>query len=260
MLSRPNNRAADRQVLGYKTGMQVGVWMSFGGRRCWTTEQQKPELELCSGSFVPIMETTYLWYRDDASVLRRIDGAGIRRVLFQCQMGSGSMVILQEVADNASEMRLAEDDNMVEAFPAQRPDDPFHVRRLPGTSWGNDNFLDVKCLHLILKREAIDSIPISQEVARVFSIIKGLNQLPGGPGGGRMFGHVKVQDSAPIMCKNNKDEQDPEGSRGYGEEIDRNQFPEVVVEKNLPVLRRRFPSFWHPSGNGPFRDFDSKLQ
>jgi len=33
MLSRPNNRAADRQVLDHKTGMQVGGWNSIWNRK-----------------------------------------------------------------------------------------------------------------------------------------------------------------------------------------------------------------------------------
>jgi hypothetical protein len=45
------------------------------------------------------------------------------------------------------------------------------------------NCLDVKCSHLFLECEAINSISISQEIARVFLIVKSLNQLPYSPGG-----------------------------------------------------------------------------
>ena len=47
-----------------------------------------------------------------------------------------------------------------------------------------------------------------------------LDQLPRCPLGARMFRHVEVNDLAAIMSNNNEDEQDAEGGRRYGEEVD----------------------------------------
>jgi len=55
-----------------------------------------------------MVKTADFGYRDHASQLWWLDRAGIRRILLQCQMGPGSMIVVQEVADNASEMTFAE--------------------------------------------------------------------------------------------------------------------------------------------------------
>lgn len=64
------------------------------------------------------MKTADFGFRDHSALLWRLDRAVIRRILLQCQMCPGSMIVVQVAADNASEMTFAENDNMVEAFPA----------------------------------------------------------------------------------------------------------------------------------------------
>jgi hypothetical protein len=85
--------------------MQIVVWMSFGGRRCRTTEKQKPERESCSASFVPMMKITYLWYRDDASVLWRMDAARIWRILVESRGRPGRFSRDSRVQQEAKRFR-----------------------------------------------------------------------------------------------------------------------------------------------------------
>ena len=75
-----------------------------------------------------------------------------------------------------------------------------------------------------------------------------------------MFGHVEVPDFTAIMRKHDQDEKNTERGRWDGEEIDRNEIADVVVEESPPVLRWRLPSLWHPAGDGPFGNVDSELQ
>jgi hypothetical protein len=75
------------------------------------------------------------------------------------------MVIAQKAADNSPEMSFAENDNMVEAFPTQSSDHPFHIGRLPWTLRCDDDLLDVQGFHLFLKGQPIDSIAITDQVA-----------------------------------------------------------------------------------------------
>jgi hypothetical protein len=115
--------------------------------------------------------------------------------------------------------------------PAQGPDYSLHIRRLPGTARCGDNLPDIEHLHLVLKQQPIDSIPVADEIARGFSFVERLNQLLRSPGGGRMFCHVEVHKLTAIMTKNDENEQGTERSRGDGEEIDRSKFPDVVIQK-----------------------------
>jgi len=72
--------------------------------------------------------------------------------------------------------------------------------------------MDVQNLHLFLESSPIDSIAIADQIAWRVSIVEGLNHLVAGPGGGRVFGHVKVQYLAAVMREDNEDKQDPEGA------------------------------------------------
>ena len=152
------------------------------------------------------MKAADLRYRDHVSLLWRLDSAGIRRILVQGQMCPGSMIAVQEAADNAPEMSFPENDNVVEAFPTQRPDYSLYVRRLPGTVWCNYNLLDLEGFYLVLKHQPINSIPVADEVARGFLIVERLNQLLRRPGGSWMFRYVEVHDLAAIMSENDQKE------------------------------------------------------
>ena len=83
----------------------------------------------------------------------------------------------------------------------------------------DQDLLDVQGFHPFLESQPIDSIAITNQVAWRVSILESLNQLVGGPGGGRVFGHVKVLNLAAVMREDNEDEQDPEGGRRDGEEV-----------------------------------------
>lgn len=79
---------------------------------------------------------------DHLSALWRLHGTWLRRVLVQGQVRPRSVIITQELANNASEVIFTEHDDVVEAVPAQGPDHSLHERRLPGTAWRNYNLLD----------------------------------------------------------------------------------------------------------------------
>jgi hypothetical protein len=156
---------------------------------------------------------------------------GLRGIFVQNQMCPGLMIVAQKAADYVSEMGLAKHDHMIETLSTQGPDYPFHVGRLPWTAWCCNNLFDVERLHLVLKYQSVNSIPVMDEVARGFSIIKRLNQLQCSPVSGRMFGHVEVHDLTAIMSENDEDEQYPKGGGRDGEKVDRYKVPNVVVQK-----------------------------
>jgi hypothetical protein len=118
------------------------------------------------------------------------------------------MIVPQKPTNNSSEVSFAEHDDVVEALAAHDPDYSLHIWRLPGTAWCSDNLLDIEGLHQVLKHQPINSIPIADEVAQGFLIVERLNQLPRGPGGGRMFRHVEVHDLAAMASENDENKQD----------------------------------------------------
>ncbi|MDR3749761.1 MAG: hypothetical protein P4M04_16710 [Acidobacteriota bacterium] len=50
-----------------------------------------------------------------------------------------------------------------------------------------------------------------------------------------MTGHVEVNDATAIMGQYQENVEDLESDGGHGEEIDRNQLRDVVLEESAPV-------------------------
>ena len=66
-----------------------------------------------------------------------------------------------------------------------------------------------------------------------------VDDLLSGPVGGRVFGHVEVDDPPAVVGEDDKDEEDAEASGRDGEEIDRDQVVDVVREER-PMAYGRF--------------------
>ena len=77
---------------------------------------------------IPVMEATDLGDGDDVTNFRRLTRPGMRRILGQRQMGPCSMIVRDVSGQHAAQMRLAEDDDMIETLAAHGSDQALHVR------------------------------------------------------------------------------------------------------------------------------------
>ena len=86
-------------------------------------------------------------------------------------------------------MPLAEDDDMIKAFPSDRADQPFSMSILPWRSrrgWPVTNAHGAKTPGEYL---AVDPVAIADDVPRCGFPAAGLGELPGNPFGGRVCRH-----------------------------------------------------------------------
>ena len=72
----------------------------------------------------------------------RFDGTWLGRFLVEREMRSGSVVVVQVASQDPPQVTLAENDDVVQAFPTDRADDPLDVRILPERARRNENLLD----------------------------------------------------------------------------------------------------------------------
>ena len=63
-------------------------------------------------------------------------------------------------------MPLVEHNDVIEAFPSNRPDDAFSEGILPGRSRGDEDLAHPQVLHSPCERGAVDGVPIAEEVQR----------------------------------------------------------------------------------------------
>ena len=75
---------------------------------------------------------------------------------------------------------------MVEAFSADRANQPFNVWALPRRSEGGENFADLHAFRLRPEGGAIDAVAVPEQVPRRLVPRKRLHELRCGPLGGGM--------------------------------------------------------------------------
>ena len=76
------------------------------------------------------------------------------------------------------------------------------------------------------------------------------------PGGGRMVGHIQMNNAAAVVGEDDEDEQDAEGRCGDREEIHRCTLRQMRPQERAPG-RRRSPA--EIRGDGRFGDLDAQL-
>src|SRR3989475_10247996 len=144
-------------------------------------------------------------------------------------------------------MAVVENDQMIEALTTYASNHPLRVRILPRASWNRPHFPNAHSLNSLLEVLPIDSISITNQIAGCLILWKGFDDLLCRPRRRRMFGHIKVNDSAAFVRQNNEHKQYVQSSRRYGKEVNRHEVAYVIVEEGSPRLGRRGAPFRHES-------------
>src|SRR6202021_3461108 len=87
---------------------------------------------------------------------------------------------------NSAQMRLAQDNDVVNTFAPDRSNQPFGKSILPGRRWCNGPIPDAHCAQSAHDDAAIDPVAIADEVVRSLIPRKCLGYLTCNPFGGRM--------------------------------------------------------------------------
>ena len=96
-------------------------------------------------------------------------------------------------------MVLVQDDDVVQAFATDAPDEPLDIGVLPRTARGDAHFFNPHMPHPLPKRRPIDAVPIAQQIPRRFVPRKRVHHLLRCPLRRRVFGDVEMHDPAPVM-------------------------------------------------------------
>lgn len=94
-------------------------------------------------------------------------------------MRSCGVVVGEIGAQDAAEMGLAQNDDVIEALAADGADDPFDERVLPGCSGSDPHFSRSHVDEAPGEALAVDGIPIAKQIPRSVLVREG----PGGSGG-----------------------------------------------------------------------------
>src|SRR5262245_6034685 len=86
-------------------------------------------------------------------------------VLGERQVSARPVVVLEVLGEDAAQMSLARDDDVVETFSPDGPNQALHVRIRPRRPRRGEHFLDSERLYMTAELVAIDDVAIAQEVA-----------------------------------------------------------------------------------------------
>ena len=142
-------------------------------------------------------------------------------------------------------MRLAEDNDLIQALAAQRTDQAFRYSILPWRSRCNRPVADTHCLNPRGKDTPISSIIVAYQIRRRRRPRKRLGDLSGQPLGRGMPRNLKPQQPSPAVSEHQEGKQAIEGHRRDNAHIDCCNRLGVVAQKGLPALRWRFSASRH---------------
>ncbi len=145
-------------------------------------------------------------------------------------------IVVEVQAKNAQQVSLVEYDEVVEAFTANRSNQALTIRILPGRSGGANDLLDAQISNALLQYVAIDGVAITDQESGRCLIKKCLDDLLCRPVSRRVGCDVVMDDVTAVVAHDHEGEEYTVCSGRDGEEIDRNDVGQMIVQECPPSL------------------------
>ena len=108
-----------------------------------------------------MVQAADFWNRDNHAPVRWLDWPAVGCFLVEREMGAGSVIVHEVRGQDAAQVPLAEDEDVIQARASDRTDQALHERVLPGAVRRGENFLDPHALHSVPKLLAVDLVTIA---------------------------------------------------------------------------------------------------
>src|SRR3979411_1106770 len=159
-----------------------------------------------------------------------------------------------------TEVALAEHNNVVEAFPSDRTDQPFGMSVLP---WGTRRRRPIANTHGSKSSDenfAIRAIPIADQIAGKLLPSAGFCYLVCDPFRGRMRRYSAPHEHASALAHDSQTIEQTERDCRHDEQIDRGDAVGMIAEERLPPLGRRTSPLGHICSHARLSDRDGELE
>src|SRR5665213_3096461 len=149
----------------------------------------------------------------------RLNRARQWRILAQGQVGARLVVVGLVRQQQMAKVPFAKHDDMVDAFPTDRADEPFDIGVLPGRARRGRSISDAERPKAPGDDLPISAISITNEVPRSMLPAARLRELSSNPFRGRVFGCGRPHDPASVTPQDKKAEEQAKGN-GWDHERD----------------------------------------
>src|SRR6059036_111293 len=233
----------------------------WAGRLSWTWDACSMVVRTAGAGLrrlaeVAVMQATDFGNLHDPARLGELDGPEVRRILVEREMRASPVIVGEVAGQNAAQMPLAKDDDMLQALASHRANESLREGILPRAVRGREDFLDPHALHSVPKLFAVDLVAVAQEIGGRGVVRKGIHDLLGGPVGGGMLGHVEVDDAPAVVSEHDKNKEDAQARGGHREEIEGDQIADMVGEERPPGLRRQGAPLRYEPRDGALGDVE----
>src|SRR5712691_1521860 len=185
-------------------------------------------------TFVTMVETAHLREGDDIACGRKLYATRPWAVLVEREMRSGVMMILKIARQDAAQVTLVEDDNVIQTFAADRTDETLDVRVLPGGPRSSDDLLDAHRPHTIAESGTIRFVPVSKQIARRSIPGKGLGHLAGKPVLRGILSDIEVNDPSAVKPEHDQGIEKLERRGDNDKHVDRRNVGQVILQEAPP--------------------------
>src|SRR5665811_776187 len=183
-----------------------------------------------------------------------------RRILVQRPMRSDGVVIVGVGFQDPTQMRLAQDNDVVHTLTPDRSDQPFSKPVLPGRGWCGRLVPDAHGAQSACDDAAIDPVAIADEVVRSLIPRKRLRYLTCNPFCRRICCDVDPDEVSAIEPDNDEGIEQVETDSWNNEQVHGGNVRRVVTQEGSPSLAGRRPSFDHVFGDARLRDLKPELE
>ena len=196
--------------------------------------------------------------RFDASVLPNHAGNG--RIFVQRPMSADFIIAVRIRLQNPTQMRLAKDDQVINAFATDRPDKSFGKSVLPWRRRRGRLVPDTHGAQAALDERAIDAIAIAEEIARSLVPWERFRDLARNPFRSWVSGDADPDKRPSVKSDDHERVKQVKGECRDDKEIHRSDIREMVAQKRAPSLARRPPPLDHVFSDRRLGNVESELQ
>ena len=157
-------------------------------------------------------------------------------------------------------MPLAKHNDMVQAIPPDRADQPFRISVLPWRSRRSRPVTNAHRSKAADENVAVDGVAVTNDVSRCCCPTIGLRELACDPFSRRVRGDTQPQDLAATVLQYQQSIEQSEGDGRNHEQVHRRDAVSMIMQERPPALGWRPPTLCHVFGDRGLPDIDAELE
>src|SRR5258705_3271338 len=175
-------------------------------------------------------------------------------------MSSDAVVVMSVRFQNPAEVRLAQNDDVIQTLAPDRSDQPFGKAILPRRGWCSGLVPDAHSTQSARDDNAIDSIPISDHIARSHVPRKSLGYLTCNPLRRRVGCDVNPNEISTIQPHDDERIKQIEANGRDNEQVHGGDLRGMITQKGAPSLAWETAPCDHVFGDARLRDLKPELE